>query len=217
MSSKTLIQCDFDDTVTLGDISFVLLDEYAGPEWRRLWNVHQRGEMTVGRFNELAFGLVKAGRQEMLDFIADKTTVRPGFREFVDMSRHKNFRLVIVSHGLDFYIAEILRGLGIGDVEYHAAETRIDPTGLKVRYLGHDGAVVDRDYKSGYAQHFLAEGYRVAYIGDGTSDIAPALACHRIFATEGPSDSLLKHCRTHGIACTPFVDFHDVDRELEDW
>jgi len=211
--TQTLIQCDFDDTVTYKDISLLLLEEYAGYEWRDLWDAYQEGKITVGRFNELAFGMVKASRQEMLDFIRDRFKIRPGFSQFTSLCRQKDYRLVIVSNGLDFYIGEALKNIGSAGLEFHAAETVFDPEGLRVRYVSHDGTVLDRDFKLSYTNLFLQQGYRVVYIGDGNSDLEPARKCHYVFAT----DMLLKHCRRQGIACTPFADFNDIVRVMRTW
>jgi len=32
----TLVQCDFDGTITDGDVSFQILDEFTGTGWREL-------------------------------------------------------------------------------------------------------------------------------------------------------------------------------------
>ena len=128
--TKTLIQCDFDDTVTYKDISFFLLDAFAGAEWREHLEKYQAGKISVGEFNRLSFSMVKASRREMLDYIKDRVRLRPGFQEFAPFCREKGFRLVIVSNGLDFYITEILKGLRLSDIEHHAAETRFNPEGL---------------------------------------------------------------------------------------
>ncbi len=51
--TRQLIQCDFDDTVTYKDISLLLLNEFAGPGWRDLWDrltKEQRGELAGGMF-----------------------------------------------------------------------------------------------------------------------------------------------------------------------
>ena len=213
VETKTLIQCDFDDTVTYKDISFFLLDAFAGAEWREHLEKYQDGKLTVGEFNRLSFSMVKAGRREMLDYIRDKVRLRPGFQEFAQFCREKGFWLVIVSNGLDFYIEEILKGLGLKDIEHHAAETQFNPEGLKVRYVGADGTVLDRDFKLSWVKKFLSEGYRVVYIGDGNSDLVPAQQCHHIFATA----SLLRHCQRDGIACTPFADFNDIVKAMELW
>jgi len=34
---KTMVQCDFDGTITEEDVSFFLLDTFADGDWRQLW------------------------------------------------------------------------------------------------------------------------------------------------------------------------------------
>jgi len=210
---KTLVQCDFDGTVTYKDVSFQLLDEFAGAEWREYWDRHEAGKLTVGRFNELAFSMVKATRQEMLEYVDNRFRLRPGLKTLVDFCRKECYRLAIVSNGLDFYIDHILKTLGVEDVEHHAAESVFGPSGMKVRYVGADGSVVDTGFKESYVVKFLNEGYRIAYIGNGSSDISPAKRCQLVFAT----GALLEHYRQHGMACVAFDTFTDIAKTLETW
>jgi 2-hydroxy-3-keto-5-methylthiopentenyl-1-phosphate phosphatase len=211
--TKTLVQCDFDGTVTIKDMSFLLLDEFAGPAWRELDEQYVTGKITVGRFNEFAFGMVKASRKEMLDYLAAHTRLRPGFREMAEFCRRKDIRLVIVSNGLDFYIQQILDNAGLRDIEYHAAETSFSPGKIDVRYVSPQGKVLDSAFKESYLSMFLDQGYRVAYIGDGRSDYPPARKSHRVFAT----GTLLKLCQSDGISCVSFQDFSDIMSSLESW
>jgi 2-hydroxy-3-keto-5-methylthiopentenyl-1-phosphate phosphatase len=211
--NKILIQCDFDGTATRDDVSFMLLDAFAKGDWRAINKQYTDGKITVGQFNEGAFGLVKAGKKVMLDYIKDRAKLRPGFKDFVNLCQKKGIRLVIVSNGLDFYIKNILEKNGLKGLEYHAAETRFYSTGLKVRYIGPDASVVDSAYKDKYVNYYLKEGYRVIYIGNGTSDLAPARISHQIFATE----SLLEHCQRSGVTCIPFTSFLEINRVIKSW
>ena len=210
---KTLIQCDFDLTVTDSDVSLLILDEFAEGDWRSLWDLYNKDKISLGEFNERAFRMVKAGRAEMSEFIKNRFKVRTGFPQFLNFCKKKEFRVVIVSNGLDFYIEDILNGLGWNEVEFHAAETTFDPTGLKVRYVAHNGMELDNNFKLSYTDLFLQQGYRIAYVGDGNSDFVPAQKCQCIFATE----SLLKHCQTNKVACIPFSNFNDVISGLGSW
>ena len=99
-SRKIIIQCDFDGTVTEDDISFILLDAFAKGDWRKINKQHSEGKITVGQFNERAFGLVRASKKAMLDYLKDKVKVRPGFQKLVELCQQKVIRLVIVSNGL---------------------------------------------------------------------------------------------------------------------
>jgi len=209
--TKTVVQCDFDGTVTLEDVSFLLLDAFATGDWRRLHDEYEKANMSVGRFNEDAFAMVKADRDTLLKVVRSEAKLRPAFPELVACCHHKAFRLVIVSNGLDFYIHETLKNIGQDDIEVHAARTRFHPEGLKVQYIGPDGDPMDADFKEAYVNLFLSEGYRVIYVGNGISDALPARRCHHIFATA----NLLDYCRRENIDCTPFTDFNDVVRGLE--
>lgn len=208
---KTLIQCDFDGTVTLNDVSFLILDAYGNKNWRQLYNAYRDGKISVGRFNTEAFAAVKAEKQTLLDFIKGKAELRAGFPELVAYCRRKGFRLVIVSNGLDFYIQSILEGLGLGDVEFYAARTRFGMDGVEARYIGPAGNVVEDDFKDAYLELFQKNGYRVIYVGNGASDASPASRSAHIFAT----DELLKYCQGTNLSYTPFSNFRDVIKGLE--
>jgi len=212
-SRKIIIQCDFDGTVTEDDISFILLDAFAKGDWRTINKQHSEGKITVGQFNERAFGLVRASKKAMLDYLKDKVKVRPGFQKLVELCQQKGIRLVIVSNGLEFYIKGILEDMGLYNLEYHAAETRFHANKLKVRYIGPDGSVVDSGYKEKYVNKYLNEGYHVVYIGNGSSDLSPARGAHQIFATE----SLLEHCQRTGLTCIPFTSFLEINLVLSSW
>ena len=212
-TTKTLVQCDFDGTITEEDVSFMLLDAFAGGNWRQRLKEYEEGKISVGRFNTEAFAMVKANKESLLKLAKEKAQIRPGFHELVACCRRKGFRLVIVSNGLDFYIEEILKDMGLGDIEVFAAKTDFHPEGLKVRYIGPDGNQLDEGFKEAYVRLFLGEGYRVIYVGNGTSDLLPARQCHYIFATE----NLLVHCREANLNCAPFNDFNEVVKVMELW
>jgi 2-hydroxy-3-keto-5-methylthiopentenyl-1-phosphate phosphatase len=212
-NKKILIQCDFDGTVTVDDISFMLLDAFATGDWRALDDAYTVGKITVGEFNEKAFAMLRANKKEMLDYLKGKVVIRAGFKDFTELCKQKGIRLVIVSNGWDFYVNKILGDIGIIDVEYHSAETYFDAGRLQVRYVGPEGQVVDTEFKEKYVSKFINEGYHVVYIGNGTSDLSPARDAQQIFAT----DSLLENCRKAGINCVPFTSFDEISEIIGSW
>jgi len=210
---KTIVQCDFDGTITEKDVSFLLLDAFAGGNWRQLLNEYREGRISVGAFNTKAFTMVKADKQTLLDFIFTKRKVeiRAGFNELLTYCSKKGFKFVIVSNGLDFYIEAILRDIGVENIEVFAAQTQFSPDGLVVKYTGPDGRQLEDSFKEAYTELFLRRGYRVIYAGNGISDFSPARQAHHIFATE----DLLDYCQKANLNCTPFDDLNDVVRGLE--
>ncbi len=210
-SMKTLAQCDFDGTITEDDASFILLDIFARGDWRRLLRDYKERRISVGQFNTRAFALVKADKPAMLEAIKGRVKIRPDFHELVAYFSSRGFRLVIVSNGLDFYIKAILKEIGLENIEVHAAQTQFHPEGIKVQYIGPDGKQLDDGLKQAYIKLFLRQGYRVIYIGNGDSDIAPAKYAHQVFAR----GELLAYCKKNNLECKPFEDFNDVVRALE--
>jgi len=208
---KTLVQCDFDGTITEQDMGFLLLDSFASEDWRRLLTEYRQGRMSVGYFNTRAFALVKADRRTLLKFVRSKVKIRAGFHELLAYCRLKDFRFVIVSNGLVFYIEAILRDIGIDNIEVLAAQTNFTPKGIEAKYIGPEGNQIQDGFKEAYIRLFLSRGYRVVYIGNGISDTSPAKQAHHIFAT----GELLTYCKETNLNCTPFVDLNDVVRSLE--
>ena len=207
---KTLVQCDFDGTITEEDVSFVLLDTFADGNWRRLLDEYREGKISVGVLNTKAFAMVKADKRSLLEAAKGGVKIRDGFHDLVDYSRRQGFRFVIVSNGLDFYIDSILRDIGLEDIEVFAARTRFTSNGLEVQYIGPDGNVLSDSFKDAYVNSFLKNDYQVIYAGNGTSDIQPAKRCHHIFAT----GELLAYCEKTDLKHTAFTDCNDIVKGL---
>lgn len=208
---KILVQSDFDGTITEEDASFFLLDAFAQGDWRRLLTEYKGHRISVGEFNTRAFAMVKADKHRLLEALQGNVKVRAGFHELVKHCLEKGLRFVIVSNGLDFYIRAVLKELGLADLEVHAAQASFHPAGMKVRYVGPDGRIVNDGFKEAYIESFLRLGYRVIYIGNGDSDITPAKHAHRVFAT----GDLLAYSKENNLNCKPFKDFREVVEDLE--
>jgi 2-hydroxy-3-keto-5-methylthiopentenyl-1-phosphate phosphatase len=206
-----IIQCDFDGTLTVEDMGFFLLDTFAGGEWRQWLELYRNDQISVGEFNSRAFATLRTAKEELLAATLSRVKLRDGFPELIDYCREKGLRLAIVSNGLDFYINSILDDAGLGDVEAHAATTQFHPGGLKVQYIGPDGAPLNDDFKAAYTRFFLEQGYKVAYVGNGPSDANPASLSQHVFGRDG----LLEYCKEKKLPCQPFDDLHDVIKGLE--
>jgi 2-hydroxy-3-keto-5-methylthiopentenyl-1-phosphate phosphatase len=211
-NSKTVIQCDFDGTITDEDVSYKMLEAYAEDKWHKIRDDYHAGKISVGVFNTSAFAMVKAGKNKLLEVARNTMQLRPGLPELVECCRRKGFRFTIISNGLDFYIEDMMKNIGLDNLEIHAATTRFFSGGLEAQYIGPGGEVLDNGLKETYVDFFLAEGYRVIYMGNGVSDIPSAVKCHHIFATE----ELLSYCEKHPeLNYTPLNDFGKAAEILE--
>lgn len=203
---NTIVQCDFDGTITEEDASFYLLDEYARGDWRSLLDDYKSGRITVGEFNTRSFAMIKEDEKTLLQSVERNVRVRPGFRRLVDYCASRGFRFVIVSNGLEFYINAVLDALGLGDIQVYAATNAFSADGVRVQYIGPDGTVLQDGFKEAYIKMFLEEGYRVIYVGNGISDTYAARHAHTVFAT----GDLLDYYKERGLSCEPFSDLNDV-------
>jgi 2-hydroxy-3-keto-5-methylthiopentenyl-1-phosphate phosphatase len=210
---RIAVQCDFDGTITEEDVSFLLLDTYAGSKWRELWQDYMAGRIPVGTFNKKVFAMVKADRQKMTDLVlnSDRVKIRHGFNEMLKYCSRRDFEFSIVSNGLTFYIEAILENLGIDSIEVFAAQNQFSPDGMLVEYIGPDGTSMEDGFKEAYTKLLVNRGYSVVYLGNGVSDIYPARRASKVFAT----GDLLQRCRDEELECTPFNDFYDVVKGLE--
>ena len=208
---KTLVQCDFDGTVTEEDVSFLILDKFADGDWRGLLDDYQKGRITVGDFNTTAFNMVKVGKATLRKFVERNTRIKAGFTELLALCRKLDYRFVIVSNGLEFYISTILHMLDVENVEVFAAEAEFSPSGIRAKYIGPDGAELQNDFKVAYIKHFLKDKYHVIYIGNGASDVYSAKLANHVFAT----DTMLTSCRKMNLECTPFKNLNDVVKGIK--
>ena len=208
---KTLIQCDFDGTITEIDASFLVLEEFASGDWHQVLQEHREHKISVGQFNARTFSMVKVEQKTLLKTIMEKVKLRAGFSEFVDYCSRRDFRLVIVSNGLDFYLQALLDYYGLGEVEWHAAKTCFKDDNMEVQYIGPDGKLLEDAFKEAYVRYYLTQNYRVIYVGNGDSDITPSKQAHHVFARE----ELLDYYQRNELNCKPFDDFNKVVKEMK--
>ena len=210
---KLAVQCDFDGTITEEDVSFLILDTFVGDIWREMLTEYMEGRIPVGAFNKKVFAMVKADKQTQLDVIfnSDRVKIRPGLKELIDYCSHQDYRFIIISNGLTFYIDALLESLGLKNVEVFAATNEFRPDGMIASYIGPDGQEMEAGFKESYTKLLIKDGYQVVYVGNGVSDIYPSRLAVKVFAT----GDLLHKCEEEKLAYTPFDDLHDVVRRLE--
>lgn len=204
--TKTLLQSDFDGTLTQEDVSFLILERYAEGDWRSILREYQEGKIPVGDFNNRTFAMVKKDRATLEKLVREEARLRPGLHELVEYCRSHDIAMTVVSNGLDFYIKALLGHNGFGKIAITAARTVFTTNGLDARYYDPDNRELLNEFKACYTKKFIEEGYRVLYAGNGPSDVpASRLAAHT-FATE----SLLEYYRRQNLPHTPFNDLYDI-------
>lgn len=207
-----IVQCDFDDTITVGNVSVAIRTAFGPENWQEMEDDYMAGKLSVEESNIRQFGLVKATRQEIEEFVRGDVVVRYAFDEFVDYCLGEGVRLVVVSSGLDIYVNTTLETLGFDQLEVHAGVTEVTPQGLLVSYSDPTGAALTVGFKDSYVSHFKGQGHTVVYIGDGLSDHAPAALADYVIARDGLAD----HMDSVGAPYYKFDNFDEVGKHVEE-
>jgi 2-hydroxy-3-keto-5-methylthiopentenyl-1-phosphate phosphatase len=211
---KILLQCDFDATLTVGDVSYIILDAFTTADWRPILNDFIAGKMTVEECMTGVFALARATPRQIEDFIdtSPRIVLRPGLQHLHAYCRARGIDLAVISNGMEFYISRILARAGWEGVEVHAASADFTEQGIRFHFTDPDGRPTMDGFKAAWAKHLRERGYdRVYYAGDGPADVAPSRDADHVFAT----GRLLASCEREGLVCTPFQDLHEIITWLE--
>jgi 2-hydroxy-3-keto-5-methylthiopentenyl-1-phosphate phosphatase len=208
---KTIVQCDFDGTITEADASYLILEDFAEGNWTEILQEYKTHKITVAEFNKRAFAMVRADKSTLLKMITEKVHFRPGFHSFVKYCRENELRLIIVSNGFDFYIEHLLKINEVQEIEWYAAKTDFRDGIMQIQYLGPNSQILDEGFKEAYLELFLNENYRVIYAGNGDSDIVPSKKAHLVFARE----ELRDYYQSKNLSFIPFENFEDIIEQLK--
>lgn len=210
-SPRLVFQSDFDGTITVEDISFLILDKYALGDWRAVLEEYKSGRITVGQFNTRAFRMVKEEKAALENYVLQHYRIRPGFARLVDYCRQKGIRFVVVSNGLDFYIRAILAHLNMEEIEVYSASSEFGNEHIETVYRSPEGSVLDDGFKETYSQFFMGQGYKIIYAGNGASDAPAASLAEHAYAT----DALVKRLDTLGVSYTGFTHLDEIVDSLK--
>ncbi len=202
---------DFDGTITKRDVAELLLQEFTGDAWLEIERQHAR----LGTRETLVreFDLVRATREEVLAAAERLAELDPAFPPFLEFCRQNGIPVEIVSEGFDTYLAHLLDrwGLALPFRTNHAA-FREDRVALSFPHAD-PTCTLCGTCKMGRVLQLRAAGYRVAYIGNGISDLCPALEADLVFAKDDLAALCEKHERDH----VTIRNFADVQRGLASW
>ncbi len=205
-----VVQCEFDGTIAEEDVGAALLGMFnpsglgsPGPE---------PGTIAPSEEQRLAalYAHVGADRESVLDFVLGVVVVRYDFDQFVNYCRGESIRLVIVSTGLDLYVAPTMELLGFDDLEIHTGLATFVGNGVSVKYFDPDGAQVEHGYKSAYVRNFRDQGHTVVYVGAGAADLDAAREADFAIARDALADTM----EAARIPHYTFDTFGDVARNI---
>jgi HAD superfamily phosphoserine phosphatase-like hydrolase len=209
VTGRTAYLCDFDGTISPRDIGAAFVKRFSsGHEAARTallerWMAGAMGhrELTIAECE-----IVSVHEEEALAFTRT-FDLDPHFAGFARMALERGDRVMVVSEGFEFYLADHLARAGLGDLPF-AANRVVFRAGRIVPEFPHSagGCGACGNCKAQHVRRWAAEGFRTVLVGDGFSDRCGARVADAVLAR----GSLLEWCAQEGIPATSFQDFADV-------
>lgn len=192
---------DWDGTVTERDTLHMAIERFGDLEVFHALERRIGRELTLNEVIEVEMGTISAPFAEVLEWLLETVTVRPGFAELV-AERDP----LIISAGFRELILPVLEREGVtADVVANSLEPHA--SGWRSLFLEREACPVCGEPCKRVE---LAGGGPFVFVGDGVSDRCVSLAADRVFARDG----LARWLDRSGVGYEEYDDLHDVRRAL---
>jgi 2-hydroxy-3-keto-5-methylthiopentenyl-1-phosphate phosphatase len=208
------IYIDFDGTITQTDIGEHMFLKFGDPKKSQSiineWIARKINSKTV--WIELC-KTVKNFREAEFDNFLETIEIDPYFIEFVEYCKVKEFPIVILSDGLDYYIKKVSKKFNFENLTLFSNKLSFDEdNNLIPTFPFTDEECIEcANCKRNHILNSSNEEDITIYIGDGYSDTCAAEHCDFIFAKR----SLLKYCEKNRVPYYPFNTFEDVQKIVD--
>ena len=179
-----IIVSDFDGTLTIDDVTSMFWDAHLPYDWRReLLPETYAGRVTPLEMIARGYGDLAQPAEALLAQARAHTRLRPGLTELVALCRARGWPFVVLSHGLTFYIQDLLPP----EIPIVAFTGTFDGRRWQVSLPEGMRLAPGEDFKS----HVVADlrrqhpGHSTLYLGDGRLDLPAAETCDEVFAVRG--------------------------------
>ena len=211
------ILVDYDGTISLTDVSEVILAEHVAGSWEEAEASYDAGRMGSRRLMSWEVSLIDAD-PDVLRTTAAAQPHDPGFVAFVRRAQAAGIPVEIVSDGYGFFIRPALEALGIGELPVVTARTVFSGRRASIEFPNaHPTCLVCGTCKRQRVLAHRAAGRQVVYIGDGESDRYAAGYSDVVFAKR----SLERICLEAGWPYRRWTAFREIDawlaETLEAW
>ena len=202
------IQCDFDGTINLSDVTDTLLQRFGRPGWQELEEAWEQGRIGSRDCMQGQVALMDMSREE---FEAELAGMRidPGFPAFVAEAQRLGIPVQVISDGLDAAIHSILARHGLGHlpvIANHLVQDAPRQWMLHTPWSNPQCTKASANCKCSRLAAQRETSRKVLFVGDGSSDFCVSGKADFVLA----KDRLVEHCRRNGIAHAAFTDFHEA-------
>ena len=202
------VQCDFDGTVSVDDVTDALLERFARPGWRSLEAEWEAGKIGSGECMKGQVALLDMNCAELDDFL-DGVAIDPHFSAFAAAAESLGIALEIVSDGIDYAIHRILKRHRLHALSVRANHlVQIDERRWRLTSPHANTACISAcgTCKCELLEKHTSLRQQVLFVGDGRSDFCVAGKADFVLAKA----KLIDYCCHHSIAHAPFNNFDDA-------
>jgi 2-hydroxy-3-keto-5-methylthiopentenyl-1-phosphate phosphatase len=202
---------DFDGTLVVQDIGDLVATELGErAAWRAAEDEFAAGSIRFKTLLEKIFASVRVDAEAIAAFARARAHLRHGFEAFAAGQHAAGRPLVVCSAGLDVYVRAVLERLPAPlhrHIAVRANRALCSPQGMRLEFPG-AGRGCDHcgSCKAPVVEDLRAAGWKVVFVGDGTSDRCGARVADFVFAR----GSLLRTCVSEGLPHAPFESFDEV-------
>ncbi len=206
--NSTLVQFDFDNTMTIGNVSEKLHSQFGPSSWNDIFDDYKNKLISVEESNIYSFKNFNVPKLDIDKFISENISFRKGIVDLIKYLKIKKYEIKIVSSGVDFYIKSCLnlKSINLDSRNVICGQSIQTDVGMEVKYLDSKNNEIKNDFKFTYTEQNKKEYNKIIYFGDSFTDIESALISDVIFATDELSDYL----KSKNVKHYSFNDFCEV-------
>jgi 2,3-diketo-5-methylthio-1-phosphopentane phosphatase/HAD superfamily hydrolase (TIGR01509 family) len=210
---KRLILCDFDGTISVRDMGYIPVTQFASSEWRSIDRDFREGKIGSKEAYYRIAKILIGDEPAILRFVQEHSHIDPSFSMFYQYCREKGIDIKIVSDGLDFYIKKILEIHHLSEIPFYANCTYFPKgEGMEISFPhSEEECGLCGTCKKKLIQIHRKEYDSIFFIGNGLSDRCAAQEADFVFA----KDSLYNYCTEQDIPCHFFKVFDEVLGDLK--
>jgi 2,3-diketo-5-methylthio-1-phosphopentane phosphatase/HAD superfamily hydrolase (TIGR01509 family) len=209
---KRLILCDFDGTISLRDMGYVLVNRFSSGDWESIDRDFRDGKIGSKEAYTQISNILTGDESTVLRFVHEHSNLDLSFPRFYQYCREKNIDVKIVSDGLDFYIKTILEIHHLSEIPFYANAAHFREGGgidISFPYSGEECGLCGTCKKTLIHRH-RKEYDSIFFVGNGLSDRCGAQEADFVFA----KDSLYAYCVEQEITCHYFDSFEEILDDL---
>lgn len=170
-----VICVDYEAALARRDVPAAIFERFAPPRWRELRAEWLEGSRSRESYLAEALRLVEAPAETVVPFARQVAELRSGLPELWDWAHWRDWTVVVLADGFDFYVMPSLEALGLSRLARYAARTTTRYR-WQARYYSPRGIELQARFKLAYVAAYRRAGDFVVYVGAEGAPEAAAVA-----------------------------------------